>query len=149
MMARMLAKHYGFTCKVFITIDPKTGFINPGSSDISGLEALKTADLLVIFLRFQDFPDDQMQHIVDYIDRGGPVVGILMATHAFQIKRPDAKFVNNTREPQGCGLYRRLRTSDPWRDVGVALRRESQAELAAIAADREQPRPRRSRFCAA
>src|SRR5262245_2978435 len=52
MMARMLAKHYGFTCKVFITIDPKTGFINPGSSDISGLEALKTADLLVIFLRF-------------------------------------------------------------------------------------------------
>jgi hypothetical protein len=53
MLARMLAKHYGFTCKVFITTDQKTGFINPGSSNISGLEALKTADLLVIFLRFQ------------------------------------------------------------------------------------------------
>ncbi len=92
MLARMLAKHYGFTCKVFITTDPATGFIKPGSSDISGLEALKTADLLVIFLRFQDFPDDQMQHIVDYIDRGGPIVGMRTATHAFQIKRPDAKF---------------------------------------------------------
>src|ERR1700754_5147119 len=56
MLARMLAKHYGFTCKVFITTDPATGFIKPGSSDISGLEALETADLLVIFLRFQDFP---------------------------------------------------------------------------------------------
>ena len=92
-LARILAKHYGFKCSVFFTTDPKTGFIDPGSSNIAGLEALKTADLLVIFLRFQDFPDDQMQHIVDYLDRGGPVVGFRTATHAFQIKRPDAKFL--------------------------------------------------------
>jgi hypothetical protein len=92
-LARILAKHYGFKCSVFITTDPKTGFIEPGSSHISGLEALRNADLLVIFLRFQDFPDGEMQHIVDYLDRGGPVVGFRTATHAFQIKRPDAKFV--------------------------------------------------------
>ena len=91
-LARILAKHYGFKCSVFFTTDPKTGFIEPGSSNISGLEALKTADLLVVFLRFQDFPDDQMQHIADYLDRGGPVVGFRTATHAFQIKRADAKF---------------------------------------------------------
>src|SRR5262245_7783639 len=72
-LARILAKHYGFKCSVFITTDPKTGFIDPGSSNISGLEALKTADLLVVFLRFQDFPDAEMQHIADYLDRGGPV----------------------------------------------------------------------------
>jgi len=92
-LARILAKHYGFKCSVFITTDPKTGFVDPGSSNISGLEALKTADLLVVFLRFQDFPDEQMQHIADYLDRGGPVVGLRTATHAFQIKRPDAKFL--------------------------------------------------------
>ena len=74
-LARILARHYGFTCSVFFTTDPKTGFIDPGSSNIAGLEALKTADLLVVFLRFQDFPDDEMQHIVDYLDRGGPVIG--------------------------------------------------------------------------
>ena len=91
-LARILAKHYGFKCSVFFTTDPKTGFIEPGSSNISGLDALKTADLFVVFLRFQDFPDDQMQQIVDYLDRGGPVVGFRTATHAFQIKRPDAKF---------------------------------------------------------
>jgi type 1 glutamine amidotransferase len=92
-LARILAKRYGFTCSVFFTTDPKTGFIEPGSSHIVGLEALKTANLLVIFLRFQDFPDAEMQHIADYLARGGPVVGFRTATHAFQIKRPDAKFL--------------------------------------------------------
>ena len=95
-LARILARHYGFKCSVFFTTDPKTGFIDPGSSHIAGLEALKTADLMVVFLRFQDFPDAEMQHIVDYLDRGGPVVGFRTATHAFQIQRPDAKFLKYT-----------------------------------------------------
>jgi type 1 glutamine amidotransferase len=95
-LARILAKRYGFKCSVFLTTDPKTGFIEPGSSNITGLEALKTADLLVVFLRFQDFPDSEMQHIVDYLDRGGPIVGFRTATHAFQILRPDAKFLKYT-----------------------------------------------------
>jgi type 1 glutamine amidotransferase len=95
-LARILARHYGFKCSVFFTTDPKTGFIDPGSSNISGLEALRTADLMVVFLRFQDFPDSEMQHIVDYLERGGPVVGFRTATHAFQILRPDAKFLKYT-----------------------------------------------------
>ena len=95
-LARILARHYGFKCSVFFTTDPKTGFIEPGSSHISGLEALRTADLMVVFLRFQDFPDAEMQHIADYLDRGGPVVGFRTATHAFQILRPDAKFLKYT-----------------------------------------------------
>jgi trehalose utilization protein len=95
-LARIMARHYGFKCSVFFTTNPTTGFIEPGSSNIAGLEALETADLLVVFLRFQDFPDAQMQHIVDYLDRGGPVVGFRTATHAFQILRPDAKFLKYT-----------------------------------------------------
>lgn len=91
-LARILARRYGFKCSVFFTVDPATGFIEPGNSRISGLEALKTADLMVVFLRFQDFQDAEMQHIADYLDRGGPVVGFRTATHAFQIRRPDAKF---------------------------------------------------------
>lgn len=95
-LARILARRYGFTCSVFFTTDPKTGFIEPGSSNIAGLEAIKTADLLIVFLRFQDFPDAEMQHIVDYLDRGGPVIGLRTATHAFQIRRADAKFAKYT-----------------------------------------------------
>ena len=104
-LARILSKHYGFKATVFFTTNPETGFIEPGSSNVSGLEALRTADLLVVFLRFQDFPDEQMQHVVDYLDRAGPIVGLRTATHAFQIKRPDAKFAkytwNNPGEFQG------------------------------------------------
>jgi type 1 glutamine amidotransferase len=95
-LARIMARHYGFKCSVFFTTNPQTGFIEPGSSHIAGLEALRTADLMVVFLRFQDFPDAEMQHVADYLDRGGPVVGFRTATHAFQIKRPDAKFLRFT-----------------------------------------------------
>lgn len=83
-MARIMAKRYGFRTSVFFTLDEE-GYIEPGSSRIKGLEALKTADLLVMGLRFQDFPHEEMQHIADYLDRAGPIVGIRTSTHAFKI----------------------------------------------------------------
>ena len=53
----------------------------------------RQADLMIVALRFQDFPTDEMQHIVDYLDRGGPVIGLRTATHAFQISEgPHARF---------------------------------------------------------
>jgi type 1 glutamine amidotransferase len=93
-LARILAKHYGFRCTVLFTTDPQTGDISPGSSHISGLAALKTADLMVVFLRFQNFPQDEMQHLVDYLDSGRPIVGLRTSTHAFKIEGdgPFAKY---------------------------------------------------------
>jgi len=90
-LARIMARRYGFTCTVLFGLDPKDGTILPGSSDIRGLEVLDTADLLVIMMRFINLPDDQMQHFVDYVDRGGPIVGLRTSTHAFQIPK-DRKF---------------------------------------------------------
>jgi type 1 glutamine amidotransferase len=84
-LGRILARHHGFKVSVFFTLD-SVGFIQPGSSNLGGLEALKTADLLVLAIRFQDFPAEQMQHIVDYLARGGPVLGLRTSTHAFRIK---------------------------------------------------------------
>ncbi|PQO38435.1 PVC-type heme-binding CxxCH protein [Blastopirellula marina] len=84
-MARILAKHHGFKCTVLFSLDKETGEILPGSSYMPGTEALESADLMVIFLRFQDFPKEQMQPIVDYLERGGPVVGMRTSTHAFNI----------------------------------------------------------------
>ena len=116
-LARIMARRYGFTCSVFLTTNPQTGFIEPGSSNVAGLEALEKADLMVVFLRFQDFPDAEMQHIVDYLDRGGPVVGFRTATHAFQIKRPDAKFLKFTwrgGDPQYEGGFGRQILGETW-----------------------------------
>ena len=88
-LARILAKRHGFKCTVLFNIDPATGEIVAGNSNMPGLEALDTADLAVVFLRFQNFPQDQMKHFDDYLNRGGPVVGLRTATHAFKIKAGD------------------------------------------------------------
>jgi hypothetical protein len=75
-LARILAQHHGFKCTVLFTVDPSSGEIIPGCNHLPGTEALQSADLMVIFLRFQDLPKTQMQPIVDYLDRAGPVVGL-------------------------------------------------------------------------
>src|SRR2546422_625204 len=86
-LAKILATHHGFKCTVLFAIDPKDGTVNPNQSDnIPGLEALKTADLLVIFTRFRDLPDEQMKYLVDYVESGRPVIGLRTATHAFDLK---------------------------------------------------------------
>ncbi len=90
-LARILAKRHGFKCTVLFNVDEKTGFITPGNSNMPHTDVVQTADLLVFGLRFQNFPDDQMQPIADYIDAGRPVVGTRTSTHAFQIPR-DSKF---------------------------------------------------------
>lgn len=83
-LAKILAKHHGFDCTVLFAIDPKTGNINPNQSDnIPGLEALKDADLLVLFTRFRRLPDEQMKHIAEYVESGRPIVALRTATHAF------------------------------------------------------------------
>ena len=103
-LARILATHHGFKCTVLFAIDPQTGTIDPNRNDnIPGLEALADADLLVLFTRFRNLPDEQMKHIVDYVESGRPIIGIRTATHAFDISRGKtyAKFGWNNREWDG------------------------------------------------
>ena len=98
-MARLLAKHHGFKCTVLFDIDAD-GYISAGDpSNIPGLEALASADLAVVFLRFQHLPAEQMKHIDEYLKRGGPVVGLRTATHAFSgTKEPYAKYNYDAKE---------------------------------------------------
>lgn len=86
-LAKILAKHHGFKCTVLFAINPADGTIDPNKNDnIPGLEALKTADLMIIFTRFRNLPDDQMKLIVEYLESGKPVIGMRTATHAFNLK---------------------------------------------------------------
>jgi type 1 glutamine amidotransferase len=84
-LAKILATRHGFKCTVLFTTDPKTGTINPTINNVQGLDALKSADLMVIFTRFLDLPDAQMKHIADYVASGKPVIGLRTATHSFNI----------------------------------------------------------------
>jgi hypothetical protein len=88
-LAKILAEHHGFDCRVLFAIDPKTGNINPNNTrNVPGISALDDADLAVIMLRFRDLPDDDMRHIDNYLKAGKPVIGIRTATHSFN---PPAK----------------------------------------------------------
>lgn len=89
-LAKILSTHLGFHTTVLFAIDPQHGTIDPNKNDnIPGLEALADADLMIIFTRFRNLPEDQMRHVVDYIESGRPIIGLRTATHAFNI--PDGK----------------------------------------------------------
>jgi len=86
-LAKILSVRHGFRCTVLYAIDPTGGTIKPDlHTNIPGLEALASADLMVMLLRFRDLPDRQMRHIVEYVESGRPIVGLRTATHAFDLK---------------------------------------------------------------
>lgn len=93
-LAKILAERHGFKCTVLFAINRETGEIDPMTLDnIPGLEALKTADLMVLFIRFRELPDEQMKEILDYVNSGRPVVALRTATHPFAYKkRPDSPY---------------------------------------------------------
>jgi len=107
-LAKILSAYHGFRCTVLFAIDRKTGMVNPDElNNIPGLEALDSADLMVILTRFRDLPDDQMKHIVDYVESGKPIVGMRTATHAFQLKSSPTFAKYNWDAPDG-GFGRRV-----------------------------------------
>ena len=99
-MVKIAAVRHGFQCTVLFGINPETGEIDPVVLDnIPGLEALDTADLMVLFTRFRELPDEQMKYIIDYTNSGKPIIGLRTSTHAFNYRKnpnsPYVKYSNN------------------------------------------------------
>jgi hypothetical protein len=91
MLAQMLAVRHGFRCTVSFATDPDSGFIDPTAATCQpGLAALDSADLLVLFTRFREWPDADMAHFVRFVESGKPIVAIRTATHAFHYERNPA-----------------------------------------------------------
>lgn len=93
MLAKILARHHGFRCTVLFAINQQTGEIDPNTTDnIPGLEALATADLMVICTRFRDLPDEQMKFVDAYLESARPVIGIRPAVVAFRNRKESRYF---------------------------------------------------------
>ena len=109
MLAKILAERHGFKCTVLFAINPVSGAIEPTILDnIPGLEALDTADVCLMALRFRELPEAQMKHFVDYLEAGKPIIALRTSTHAFQYNRdkqnPYAKYDWRNRDwPGGFG----------------------------------------------
>ena len=117
MFAKILSQRYGYDCTILFATDQATGVINPNISDhIPGLQALDTADLMVIFTRFRELPDADMKHIVDFVNAGKPVLGIRNATHAFRyVKNPKSPYVDWTfNSSQWRGGFGQQILGDTW-----------------------------------
>lgn len=138
-LAKILATKHGFKCTVLFAIDPKDGTINPNiTTNIPGLEALKSADLMVIFTRFRNLPDDQMKHIAEYLDSGKPVVGLRTATHAFNLdgKSSYRKFHWTSKEKGWEDGFGRVVLGETWKTHHG--NHGSQATLGLIAKDQDK-----------
>lgn len=109
MLARILSQRHGFKCTVLFSVDPLSGEIDPGNAtNVPGMAALATADLVICQFRFRELPDADMRHFVDYLQAGKPLIAIRTATHAFQYSRnkasPYAKWDwRSTEWPGGFG----------------------------------------------
>jgi hypothetical protein len=116
-LAQILATRHGFHCTVLFTVNPLTGRPDPNTIDnIPGLEALRKADLLVVFARWLELPDAQMKEIVDYTNSGRPIVALRTSTHPFNYRKhpesPYAKYSYNNQ--QFSGGYGRQVLGETW-----------------------------------
>jgi len=116
-LAKILAVHHGFKCTVLFAINEESGQIDPQTLDnIPGLEALRTADLMIMFLRFRELPDEQMKYIIDYTNSGKPIIGLRTSTHAFNyVKNTDSPYAKYSfRSKEIDGGYGRLVFGETW-----------------------------------
>jgi azurin/glucose/arabinose dehydrogenase len=88
MLGEILSRRYGFKCTVLFAINRETGEIDPNTVDnIPGLSALESANLMIVFTRFRDLPDEQMAYVDAYLQSGKPVIGIRPSVVAFRTRK--------------------------------------------------------------
>lgn len=117
MLGRLLAERHGFRCTVLFAINPATGAIDPNTTDnIPGLQALERADLMVVFTRFRNLPDAQMQLVDAYVNAGKPVVGIRPSVVAFRPPRESRffKYSSDNSGPEYAGGFGQQVLGSTW-----------------------------------
>lgn len=127
-LAKILAVRHGFKCTVLYSINRADGTIDPNTPDnIPGMEALTTADMMVMLLRFRELPDDQMKYFVDYVNSGKPILGLRTSTHAFAYnKNKNSRYAKyDWRSRQWPGGFGQQVLGDTWIDHHGSHGRES------------------------
>ena len=82
-LAHALQMHHGFSCEILQGVPQRKG---TGRHDISGMASLAHADLVIVFARRRAFPAEQMTYLRHYLQRGGPLIGLRTASHAFDAR---------------------------------------------------------------
>ena len=88
MLGKILSQKHGFKCTVLFAFGPDgTDYIDANNgAGLRGLDALDSADLMLIGTRFRTPDENGAAHITKFLNAGKPVIGIRTATHAFNGK---------------------------------------------------------------
>ena len=62
----------------------KCVYLERKGEEIPGLDALKAADLSILFIRRMTLPDEQLAQIKNFVDSGKPLIGLRTASHSFE-----------------------------------------------------------------
>jgi mono/diheme cytochrome c family protein len=103
MLAQLLSERHGFECTVLFSLD-ENGFVSPGNQkSLSHPEALDSADLIVMSLRFRNWEGEAMEKFEAALLRGTPMVALRTSTHAFRFPKdsPWAKYSFNAKADTG------------------------------------------------
>jgi type 1 glutamine amidotransferase len=84
-LADALEERFGFRCTVL-----KSSPDQNAEENIPGLEALRTADLAVFFLRWRRLPNEQLELIDAYVTSGKPIAGFRTTSHSFNYPKGHA-----------------------------------------------------------
>ncbi|MFA7471753.1 MAG: hypothetical protein WCY86_02520 [Spirosomataceae bacterium] len=119
LMAKILSEHHGFKTTVLFSTDPETGFVNPeNQTNITGLETLQNADLVIMMIRFRELPDQAMKYFDQYLKAGKPIIALRTSTHAFSYSRnktsPYAYYTWNAKEGKWPGGFGKQVLGETW-----------------------------------
>lgn len=81
--ARELEFKRGLDCEILQAAPVASG---ENRHTIYGMEILTDADLVVVFARRRAFQAGQMKYLWDFLHRGGPLIGLRTASHAFDTR---------------------------------------------------------------
>ncbi|RMF41345.1 MAG: hypothetical protein D6753_09760, partial [Planctomycetota bacterium] len=85
MLGKILSQRHGFKCTVLFSFSEDGTYIDPNNqAGLRGLDALETADLMILGTRFRNPSADQARYITRFLNAGKPVIGIRTSTHAFR-----------------------------------------------------------------
>lgn len=91
MLAAILERDFAVRTTVLYAL-AEDGTIDPNRTDhIPGTDALRDADLLVMFARHRALPESQLRPILDHVAAGKPVTGFRTSTHAFKYPPSDGR----------------------------------------------------------
>lgn len=90
--ADILTKKYGFNTTVLKAQGELPGI------HFSTMEVLSEADLLVVFFRRAALPEDELNSIKNYLNKGNPLVAIRTANHAFSVRDIDGEIPDGHRD---------------------------------------------------